>query len=276
MSEYLPHSGQHSIQEAQVALHFQQGFDQQHIALARDTAESVLKCDLPRVVEMRQGALTVNMSNPDEPVPMPTEPTQLAGFELAKIQGNGTAARSLRLLNNLLSISIFDYERWEAMRRDSVRYLRSVLSLLPLNANPVMALSLQFVDRYAFNGTLENANARLLLNDGNQYVAEHCFSAGPLWHCHTGWFDDHANGRILNHLNISSTVVDLSPTVTIDHNAVFQFGSPRQTVDSLFNSPSDDTAGLCPVLDKLHDSNKAILTALLTQEMQSRIGLQLP
>ena len=62
MGEYLPYADQHSIQEAQVALHFQHDFDQQEITSARAGAD--LKDVLPRSAELRGGSVTVDLSNP--------------------------------------------------------------------------------------------------------------------------------------------------------------------------------------------------------------------
>ncbi len=226
---------------------------------------------------MRGGEITFDTTNPDTPIHTSTAPARLVGFvgfERSRITGNGQPARILRLADNLLSVSILDYESWEIARRDSITYMLTVMSHLPLDANPIMAANLQFINRYAFSGDLGAANASLLFQDDNKYIAERCFTAGPLWHCHTGWFDDaHGCGRVLNHLNVASTVVDQCPTITIDHNAVFQLNAPRQSTDALLK-PLDENAGFDAILDQLHDRSKMILCDLLTPEMSIKIGLQ--
>ena len=273
MSEYLPYSDQHSIQEAKIALHFLHEFGQQDVERARSAVETDLKGVLPRSTEIRGSSVAFDVTNPNAPVPMPPVPDHLSGFEFSRIRGDSRSARVLRLVNNLLEVSISDYERWESTRDDSMDYIRTALSALPLDANPIMAVNLQFIDRYAFSGTLDNVDARLLFQYDNDHIAKQCFKAGPLWHCHTGWFDWHESGRVLNHLNIGSTFVDSSPTITIDHAAVSQLDPPRRSTDTLFNPPNESD-GLGVILDRLHDRNKAILSELLTQEMQNRIGLQ--
>lgn len=273
MSEYLPYSEQHSIQEAKVALHFQHEFGQQDVERSRDAVAAELKDLLPRSAEIRGSSVAFNLTDPSAPTPMPPVPDHLVGFEFTKIRGDSRPARSLRLVNNSLEVSISDYERWEITLNDTIGYIRTTLALLPLDANPIMAADLQFIDRFAFNGTLDDVDASLLFQQGGDYIAKRCFTSGPLWHCHTGWFDMHPNGRILNHLNIGSAFVDSSPTVTIDHNAVFQLNSPRQSIDALLQ-PIEENIGLRDILNWLHGRNKQILSELLTQEMQDKIGLQ--
>lgn len=273
MSEYLPHSEQHSLQEVRVAIHFQRAFSSHEVERALTMAEANLKQALPKAAEVRGGEITVDATNPDSPISTPIVPAGLIGFERSRITGNGQPARVLRLAGNLLSVSILDYESWKITRRDSVKYMLTVLAQLPLDANPIMAANLQFINRYAFNGDIRDAKAGFLLRAGNKYITERCFIAGPLWHCHTGWFDgDHSNGRILNHLNVSSAVVDQCATVTIDHNATFQLNIPRQSTQALLEPP-DENAGFNAILDQLHDRSKAILGDMLTPEMSERIGL---
>ena len=274
MSKYLPYSGQHSIQEAKIALHFLRESGQQDVERAQGAAETDLRDELPRSSEFREIAGTFDVTRQDAPVPIPYGPMQLTGFEISKVKGDGRPARALRLVNNLLEVSVSDYERWEITRDDSLRYFQTALSVLPLDSNPVMAVNLQFIDRYTFNGPPHDVDVSLLFRDGSDYIARHCYASGPLWHCHTGWFEssDGDGGRVLHHLNIGSNIVDLSPAATVDHNVVFQFGVPRQSMGTLFEPPNE-TDGISDILDRLHERNKTILRELLTQEMQSEIGL---
>ena len=113
----------------------------------------------------------------------------------------------------------------------------------------------------------------LLFVKDNEYLSARCFKAGPLWHCHNGWFDmDSANGRVLNQLNIGSGVVDQASTVSIDHRATLHLATPRQSLEALLDPPGEGL-GLPVVLDVLHDKNKSILRDLLQPEMLANIGM---
>ena len=266
---YLPYSEKHSVQEAQIALHFQAPFDQPDIERARNAAAADLKGALPRAAEMLGSTFTIDAASGEMTV-APLQPA-LAGFERSRVRGDGKPAGTLRLAGAALSVSVANYEGWEIARRQSIAYMLVTLSQLPLNVNPVMRVSLQFIDRYAFNGALDKADARLLFRDDSEYIARRCFTAGPLWHCHTGWFDQHIHGRILNHLNIASAVIDECPTVTIDHNAVLQLNLPRQSTDAL-REPPEPNAGIDAILNGLYNSNRAILGSILAPEMRPKTG----
>ena len=185
------------------------------------------------------------------------------------------------LLKSWLSLTtccqsmFLEYEAWNKVQDDGLKYITAVLAFLSLAGNPVMAIGLQFKDRYTFTGNSRDAQAALLFVKDNEYLSSRCFNAGPLWHCHTGWFDRlGADDRVLNQLNIGSGMVDQASTVTIDHRATFHLSTPRQSLEALLH-PSGGSRGLREVLDALHDKNKSILRNLLQPEMLAKIGMDL-
>ena len=160
------------------------------------------------------------------------------------------------------------------VRADSIKYITAVLAPVSLAGNPVMATSLQFIDRYTFNGESGDAKAELLFVKDNEYISARCFTAGSLWHCHTGWFDSpNPAGRVLNQLNVGSSVVDQASTVTIEHRVTLHLSTPRQSFEALLDPP-DGSLSLGVALDTLHDKNKSILGVILQPEMIARIGME--
>ena len=271
MAEYLPFADKHSIQEVQISLVFPSNFEQQAIATARGVAQAQLSESLPRSAEVISGAIQIDLLNPDEPVQRNISSSS-AGFQFAKVQGNAQPAQTVALTGNVFSLSFFEYESWIQTRKDADLYASTIISALPLIQNPVIAFGLRFIDRYTFNGLPEQAAARLLMNPKSPYTAPQIFDAGSAWHCNTGWFEDDTDDRILHNLNIASNLVDLSSTVTIDHQATVHLGAPRQSPQSLFTPPSGQTA-LTTALDDLHQRNKEILQEVLLPEMLEKIGL---
>ena len=143
-----------------------------------------------------------------------------------------------------------------------------------MKENPVVAFSLRYMDRYTFDGPSDEPSADMLFRKGNSYITPYCFQAGPLWHCHSGWFEEHGDNRILNQFNVGSQVVDQIPTVTIDHSAIYQLTMPRQTADALFQPPSGADTGIENVLKHLHGQNRSVLGDILKPEMLECIGMR--
>ena len=277
MAEYLPFQERHSIQEAQISILFLGPFEQRAIEEARGDAQAELSEDLPRVSEGHRTSVQIDMDMTALPsstsTRLETRELGLMGFRLSKVQGNGQPARVLQLEDNALSVSFMDYDSWEATRKDALKYLRTVSVSLPLEQNPVVAFSLGFIDRYTYSGNPGEARADKLFVRDNPYIASHIFDAGAIWHCNTGWLDDATQGdRVLHNLNVTSSLVDLSSTITIEHQATRHLVAPRHTLATLFDPPAGAT-GLVEALESLHDRNKGILRQALRPEMLARIGM---
>ena len=269
MGRYLPYSETHSIQEVVVAIHFRGLFGQEEIRRAQSRAQADLMQVFPRSepIQLQQLQLNQGVVGPQQ--------TRLAGFELSKVKPDAKFARVLRFAENSLTVNFLEYQNWDSTLQDSLAHIRTVLTSLSLLDNPVVAFSLRYIDRYTFDGPQDEPRAEMLLRRGSEFIAERCFSAGPLWHCNSGWFEPRDTGdRILNQLNIGSAIVDQAPTVTVDHNAICQLKAPRQMVASLFQPSSGEDTGLENVLNVLHDQNGTILSDMLVPEMLERIGME--
>ena len=274
MAEYLPFQERHSIQEAQISILFVGSFDQRSIEEARGFAQAELSALLPRSAEARGGAIQIDLTDPASPALLEARQSDLVGFRFSSVQGNGLPARVVQLAGNTLSVSFLDYESWASAKHDALRYLHPVLVSLPLELNPVVAFGLRYIDRYTYTGNPNEARAGLLFKQGNPYIASYVFDAGSTWHCNSGWFDDaiQEGDRVLHNLNVTSSLVELSSTVTIDHHTTRHLGAPRDTLAALF-VPTGGAVGLVDALESLHDRNKSILTQALLPEMLVRIGM---
>ena len=227
----------------------------------------------PRVREIHGGEVKVDVSDPSSPTPS-IHVDKLSGFELSRPQGDGAPASILRLSRDVLQVSFLAYTKWEDVARDSVSYVRSAVARVPLAEVPVQAFGLRYVDRFTFDGRLDQACAELLFKPAAAYLARSCFESGPLWHCNLGWFEDRSEDeRVLNQFNVLSTTIDDVPSVTIDHDATWQLRTPRQSVDSLFLQNDGGARPLTDALDDLHDGNKKVIRAVLLDNMLEKIGL---
>ena len=273
MSKYLPYSGAHSIQEAVIAIHFPQAFDPQTVMRAQNSVQADLKDVFPRSNHIHQ-APEIRINQEGVLKQEPETGARLAGFEFSKVKADAKPSRVLRLLGEALTVNFLEYESWEVTLEESLKYIRVVLPSLTLAENPVMAFSLKYMDRYTFDGPIGEPRADMLFQEENSYITPFCFRAGPVWHCHSGWFETHGDNRILHQFNVGSSVVDQIPTVTIDHSAIYQLTTPWQTAEALFGQPSNVDSGIESVLEYMHGQNGSILKDVLRSEMLERIGMK--
>ena len=260
MKQYLPYAGTNSIQEAVIALHFQNSFTKNCI----DELAGVIKAELNEVFPKYE-----------EIIPESMEANNFPGIQFSRIKGDDNLVRVLRIRKNLLTVNYFEYFSWQTTLQESLKYLKCVLSFLDLENYPVSQVSLRYVDQYSFFGNIEETSAELLFNEDTPYLNTKCFESGALWHCHSGWIDNSIDSNpILNQLNIGSAITKNIPTVTVDHNAVCLFQDPIRTFSSFFDTFDRRKDMIELVLDSLHLQNSNILKSLLRLEMLKRIGMQ--
>ena len=275
MGEYLPHAGNHSIQEAAVAIHFYGPLAPGAVERARNSAEEALKRELPLSVTHRElPPIQLEPTAGGLSVAATERAVRVAGFELRKSKGDGNPARVLRLLNDTLTVNFLEYKDWPTTSSDALNYIEPVLSSIDLSENPIVAVSLRYLDRYTFDGDPSEPHAELLLRKGNSHIAARCFDAGPLWHSNSGWFEPVEGGdRILDQLNAGSTEHGGVSTIAIDHNAICRFQTPCRTLESLFGRASAVRMNIEDKLALMHTKNTAVLKDILQPEMAGRIGL---
>ena len=272
MARYLPFAGGHSIQEATVSVQFQTPLPAHLVDLMQGGILETHQEAFPRVREIHGGEVMIDVSDPS---PAPSiQVAKLTGFELSRPQGDGAPAKILRLARDVLQVSFLEYTKWQNVVGESVSYVRSAIARVPLAEMPVRGFGLRYVDRFTFDGRLDQAGAELLFKPEAAYLAQSCFESGALWHCNLGWFEDrNEEERVLNQLNVLSTTIDDVPTVTIDHDATWQLRTPRQSADSLFRNDGGTRTPLADALDDLHDGNKKVIRAVLLDDMLEKIGL---
>ena len=275
MNGYMPYADEHSVQEAVVAIHFRSAFESRVAERLLEAVKPALTAGLPLCrlvhklpsvnIQENGGGLTFQRADNE---------SRLAGFEFARIQANARPARVVRFFDNTLTVNFLDYESWMTTRKDSLDYFKTILSALALEENPAASFNLRYIDRYTFDGPAQSSRADLLMQRNNDYLSARCFGAGPYWHCNTGWFE-RLDGKdwVLNQLEVGSGEVDQAPTVTINHNGICQLDTVRQSVDSIFDPPSETGAGIESALDYMHGRNKEVLRNMLLEDVAQRIGL---
>ena len=272
MAQYLPFAGEHSIQEADVSVQFQVPLVPHLVNLVQEGVLEAHEEAFPRTREVHGGEIHIDMNDASGTSSM--QATGLVGFELSRPRSDGTPARILRLSRDALQVRVLEYTKWHEVVTASVSYVRAAVARIPLSNVPVAAFGLRYVDRFTFDGALEQASPGLLFREGASYLPPVCFESGPLWHCNLGWFEDRSEQeRVLNQLNVASAVIDDVPTVTIDHSATWHLREPRQSDDSLFGEGDAARTPLKQALDALHEGNKGVIRAVLLDEMLKRIGL---
>ena len=271
MGEFLPYAGANSVQEVIFGVHFQNPRGLEDI----DQLIAVARTELPEFHQFNPIYpldVGVDISSTGIGVLPVTQPSS-NGFEFSVLGQDKKPEQTVRYTRGLFTAHFTKYNGWNNVLPACLRYARKlVLGRLDLAANPVVAVSLRFIDTYTYTGDKNEACAQFLFKRDTSHIAAHCFATKGAWHSNIGWFETGLeDNRILNQLNIENRVTDENAVVTVDHNGVCHFQSPRESIPEI-DGASVSEANLEGILNKLHAGNKLVLQSILLDDMLQRIG----
>lgn len=273
MPAYLPFAGKNSIVEVSVGLQFAAPLDQK-ISPSVDAIKAEFAKELPKYEPMQTILVNVGIFPVVPPAAAAPSSSGVTGFNLSKLKNDGSPARLLRAMNNLLTIHFLEYEAWDKTKPDAVDYLRRCLSKLDvLASNPVIAILLRYMDRFTYDGDPETASTNGLLRNDSRFVPAQVINAGPHWHSNSGWYAPLIGAtKTLNQLNIITGLAGTTLTVNIDHNSIYTLPRHYASLEQLFRG-ADGFTSVDSILDRQHAANTEVMKGLLVDELLIAIGL---
>lgn len=267
---FVPIHSAHAIEQVLFVVQFEPTINESQLSEIRKAAiQFKSEGDLPGQVEIQEFAIAFSASGAAPPRLPP-------GLALQRIAPNGTVENELRIERASLTFRTTLYSRWDEIWSKARRYFETLIPIYS-EYSQVRAITLNYVDKFVWEGAVDNCKADLLLQSGSQYLCPHIFGTKEFWHSHTGKFireDDYVK-RLLN--------------VNVDYLEEVNAGDTRRVVSvttiltDMFNQPgysvSDvDKATTSSFVDsrmsKLHVFNKEILGDVINQEMSKRIALK--
>ncbi|HEX5806111.1 MAG TPA: TIGR04255 family protein [Macromonas sp.] len=183
-------------------------------------------------------------------------------------QPNGVHTWRVTVQNNVIAVTCHQYTDHREVFARAQRYFGMVLGLLP-EAVPTVEVSLQFVDKFKYNATIENIDydMRELFRPETDYLTEKAWNSDLLWHVYQGWFDQSGDQfKVLNQLNLSNIRFDDGTFGTvIDH---------RLVTSNINDGVMEMGAGDLPdIFNNMHTENIGVIRNLLTDEKLFAIGM---
>jgi uncharacterized protein (TIGR04255 family) len=191
----------------------------------------------------------------------------------------GQIREEVSLYRNRFTFSTASYSRWLDFKERTAELLRSTLDqALPL-VN-LVAIRLEYWDRFVFSGSMSEVNYEELLRRGSPYVPDFPFSTSENWHSHVGYFvpDGEASSKQLINLNID--MIDLteaappesSPTMPVQRRSAGIYSMAQDRINP--SASPADFGGTISNMEELHTILKDVLSEVLTDETQKRIALR--
>lgn len=198
------------------------------------------------------------------------------GKSLQRTRTDGTLEYELRLERSAVTYISTAYTRWQAVWAQASQYFAVVLPAY-LADNSIAAITLNYLDKFVWQGDPKLCRANRLLRPTSKYICPHVFDAPDLWHSHTGAFVDvdKATKRLIN---VNADCLDVAgPDDIVRRNITIttlftdnlsppeydKFGITAQTAHSFVHRR----------MAELHAANKELFGDVVSDEICARIGL---
>ena len=275
---FRPINSAHAIVECTVFVEFVPVFSRAVRDRFVNNLASQLQNDLPKTNVQKVLETAINIQDGQ---PSGTLKEELNGIELQRIKPDGALEWMLRTTENIISVHCLDYTRWDDIWLEAKKYLQLAFRQVRGSENFVNSIGIKYIDRFVYDGINEEYRVSDLFSEETDLISRRLFSPNPLWHSHTGWFEDlvEIDSSCLNQLNIDATYANFSglrkPVVTVEHNVILKTSSNSDSISSYLDYEGEDenNTKLDQIMHALHMVNKKVLSSLLNSEMKERINL---
>lgn len=274
MKEISPIRGSNAIDEVAFAVHFKNEFSED-VASQMKGLESELSEALPNFEVLN--ILKMHLDNSHKPTAPVTRPS---GVMLSKKSQNEEASGRLewmlRVEENRIVAACSEYTSWNEVWGRAREFLLASIGKVNLDANPIVEIVFQCVDRFFYDGSPDEFKLDQAFNLDSDYLTGFVIkNKPPAWHIHQGWYEDSQleNARLLNNLNINAhgkrSEEGRQYEVTISHLVKAQ----GAVIDK--ESPLHDKSDghLDRMMAESHGINREILKSLLTTSLLNKVGL---
>lgn len=204
---------------------------------------------------------------PGMAAPIPQGQTN-EGWQFTRNAANGAPLEAVVCSDDTLTYETSEYKRWTIFNQ---RLAKVVGDMLPLASTSLdlAGLTLEYVDRFVFEGAPENADARNLLVGAVGHIHEDAASGNSPWHLHSGWFENVPGGKVLINQNF-----DIQDGTRPDRT------EPLRSIQILTNASfrvphyDMDLDRFQQLLDELHAHTKLYVRKVLRPEILALIGLK--
>jgi len=255
-----PHHGDHSIQNAILAIEWAMALDNATLETLRSAFQQ-FKHDFPK--EELQHTVSFSLGLAQGAVPTPQQ--GLGGYTYSRFSVGGEIEKQIIISRSNCMFIVSDYKKWSVLIDEAKAIFRALLQSATAS---VATIGLQYSDRFVWKGDKEELNLDEIFSRNSQYISAHIFDCKDLWHSHHGYFDvveTPVIGKRLDNINVAlqDAIEGRALEVLTSHR--LQLSNPIECSTAL------ETIDLS--LQGMHQINKNIFRQLFTEQLLNKIGM---
>jgi uncharacterized protein (TIGR04255 family) len=165
---FEPIHSAHSIEQAVLVLHFDRPLEPAYLATVIEIANR-FKPELPGSGQI-QGGFSVAFGGPAMPMPILPQAMPMTGIVLYRSAPDGSIESELRVEQASITFRTTRYTRWSAIWEQASKYYSAVIGTYFENGLALVNTSINFVDKFFWNGEIQDFDPSLLLcKDSNDH-----------------------------------------------------------------------------------------------------------
>jgi hypothetical protein len=265
----------HAIEQVVLSLQFDRPLDDSAIERVQAASAPFAEA-LPGRSEVRSFGVAFGLQGLSPMVQNPTSSPD--GFVRTRTAPNGAVEKELRVDRNGTLFRTTVYTRWANVWDEARRYFSVILGAVDDGA-ALNSYSLQYVDKFIWEGDIANCRPERLLRPNSAFVCPHVFLAKDLWHSHSGYFErsDEATKRLY--------VINVECGDEVVETTTRRVVRITTAITDLLNQPSfgatrvpvgEGAAYLDDKMNTIHNLLKNVIGRIVNDEICQRIDLATP
>ena len=272
MSKTTPIRDENAIDEIAFVILFDKELDGNILAKLEDMRDE-LSADLPDFNVLSAIQVPVDPQNISSPV---SKPSGILFSKKSEVDEN-RFEWSLRAERNRVVVACSEYTKWKEIKEKALVLLSTASEKCSLETNPIVEIVYQCVDKFIFEGELEEYQVGEVFNIDAAFLTQNVVENNRYaWHVHQGWFSEHEDMVALNNLNLNSHMQD---DPQLHETEIIHFARIRKADGTDIND-RDILVGdggqigyLEKAMETSHELNKEVLRNLLSENMLTVIGI---
>lgn len=199
---WQPVNPAHAIERVRLLVQFRQPISEKLAALLKAAVEKHSReSRLVGPTPMQSVTFGVQMS-PDGQGQMVASQEGL-GWQYVRSSSAHLPLEVFAVQRNQIIYETTEYRKWETFMQRFQKVAAEAVDLAS-SALDLDVLSLEYYDRFFFEGPVKDADPRLLLRDIEKFLHPDPASGRTMWHLHRGWFESSEKGDVLVNQNFDA------------------------------------------------------------------------
>ena len=258
-----PFTEHHAIERVRIVIHFAQAIQPKLVS----TFASMVEAKRAKFGLGPQTTTNGNTVEIDASTGEARLSKQILGWSFSKTKSDGAAVEAIILNPQFLLYDTATYDRWVTFWSRYKTLTSDLRKRIQADIN-VRAVSLEYLDRFRFDGPTEAAQPRLLVRKSIVGSLPGSVASGrELWHVHRGWFEGDEPHRFLVNQNLDAQSVQDFDESEVRSVAILT------KVERQSASGDLDISTLQGDIDVMHTLSKRVLCDTLVDDMCKRVGL---